>query len=169
MLTAANALADLRRRLKDAGFDEAAPRLAVFWPVFQAWIVEPVEHMDPTQDSDMALFEAHLSLREPMVGEYMPSYVPPNFALSFTRQFTHHDEHGEYDHMEAHSATFRYEPTPALRETVRMTGADSGSGATLWRGGDRTAEWIAAIQATPSFQVAAEHTPKSVELAGSDV
>lgn len=138
-MTPSNAFERLRAMLDAAGFDRAAPRLDVAWPVWRAWIATPVEGMDPDEDADMVSYE---TIRQ------------PSLQLSFTRQFMHYED-GEYTGM-VHlflSLDFpadQFEGVPATQ---------------FWGvPGPRSGEWIAAVERDPAFMAALERTPLGCEI-----
>ena len=161
-VTPEGALAELQSRLDAAGFDAAAPRLAVLWPVFRDWAAVPVEGMDPANDADLLLFESALSLHAP--SEHLPA---PGFDLSLTRQFSYEDERGDYAGMSQLSADFHFAVDDDFHAVSRAAdwSDDYRPADQLWgAGGPHAAEWAAAVEATASFQAALRHEPLGVRV-----
>ncbi len=112
--------------LEQAGFNMSQPAPLLGWSVFKQFVREPVQVAD-----DGVLFET-IALKE-------------TFSLSFTRQFSHERDDGEYSHMEQLHFDFACPLTDALR----------GHETNLWAYDFPTLDaYFAAVEQLPEFQVA---------------
>ena len=146
------------------GFDAD---LTVFWEVFQRFVLMPVEGMDPDRDADLLLFQSALSLREPG-----PHDAGPHYMIDFTRQFSHEDEHGDYAGMEQLGCSFYYDVRSDFEALTKQASWSETyhPGDQFWGApGERTADWIASVANSPSFQTAVRYPPRAAQIGQSYV
>lgn len=165
-MTTETCLAELRRMLADAGFDESAPDLPDLWPIWKAWAAIPVEKMDPEEDEDMLLFECSLDLAA------SDTYGDgPAFIVGLTRQFIHSDEDGEYVGMEQLGVDFRYPLHDDFQAITTMAHwSDTfGTADSFWgNGAHKAAAWCERVERTRSYDTALRHRPFGVSIGQGD-
>jgi hypothetical protein len=175
IVRALEAEAVLLRRLQDLGVsierrgyfnigagDAARQALDVFFAFTTEAIDEPEDadgtslSVDPVNDGDLLLFETFLGRALPPPerpywgGSDDP--VQPMYELSFTRQFSFHDDDGEYHGMNAVSLTIQHDPASSLTglPDEQIWGGAGPDGADAWR---------EQVTATPAFSAALATEP----------
>jgi hypothetical protein len=144
-------LTDVGRRfettLRDAGFDPNAPDPATAWSAFRRFAAEPIEGLDPADDRDRLLFEAGYDKgrRE----------RPPSLYVSFQRQYTLPEGGMRYALC---AFNFPVDEEIAARPEAQHWGQP----------GERSAEWIQAVEQSPFF-VLVERTPTAADIGHGDV
>jgi hypothetical protein len=173
------------RRLQDLGVsverrsyfnigagDAARQALDVFFAFTAQPIDEPEDvddtslSVDPLNDGDLLLFETFLGSalppREKPYWSGSDEPVPKMYELSFTRQFSFHDDNGEYHGMNAVSLTIQHEPVSSL---TALPDEQIWGGA----GPDGAAAWQEQVTATPAFSAALAAEPALFYIVQSDM
>lgn len=162
-----------RRGYFNIGAGHAARQALDVFFAFTAQAIDEPEDVDGTSLSVEAASDCDLLLFETFLGSALPPPERPYwgggdepvakmYELSFTRQFSFHDDNGEYHGMNAVSLTIQHEPAPSLTglPDEQVWGGAGPDGASAWR---------EQVTATPAFSAALAAEPALFYIVQSDI